>query len=90
MSPHKFPLDAALLTDEEWDQLGLNALSLKFMDKVRHSSKGPLTAEDLARISGLSVTHMRQLCNGNRVVSLRTLHVFQKAMKVNFGLEIKS
>lgn len=89
MDEKNLTLDDFPLSEKEWNDLGVRMLSLKFMDAIRHSCEPPLGVEDLARISGLPATHMRQLCVGNRVVSLRVLHVLQKAMEVHFGLEIK-
>ena len=84
LSSDDFPL-----TNEEWNDLGVRALSLKFMDAIRRSSEPPLDVDALVKVSGLSKLRVKRLCTGDAVLDFKTLQVFQKAMKAHVELQVK-
>ena len=77
------------LTEAEWTVAGRTMLSLHFMDTVKKCFPSPFKNKDLAKAIGSSTAHASQLCNGNRLLNIKTLQSIQKEMKVNLDLVIR-
>lgn len=78
-----------LLEDEEWNELGLELLSLHFMDVVKRCFPQPFKNKDLAKVIGKSPSYVSQLCAGNRLLNLKTLHAVQLSQQISFDLVIR-